>query len=323
MRVHDRRKTAVFAVALVTTILLAVPAKALDSAARTDSNSSTKPKKVIIDADPAIGVPFKDVDDGLMLLVALNSPEIDILGITTTYGNGSEEVAYRKAKELVTLAGREDVPVLRGAASGDAERPTEASRFIAAMAEAHPDEVTVLAVGPMTNVAAALRQTPETAQHLKEVISMGGHVSAANVARTQCWSDLNYGSDKEAAGVFLESMDELTVVSIQLSERFYISPSRYQRLITETVHADYLHRNTRLWYWLRRRAFVVWDLVALACLIHPEWFARNDVAVDYSTTMMGEPQLQVSPPAGRLASVNIPEYDSDQTEFWDWVFSRL
>jgi purine nucleosidase len=280
--------------------------------------------KIIIDADPAIGVRFKDVDDGLMLLVALNSPELEILGITTIYGNASQDVSYEKARELVDLSERQDVPVFRGAEKGDTVgTATEASEFIIRMAEKYPGEVTVLAVGPMTNVATAISASPTLAHNLKNVISMGGNVSAANVASTQCWSDLNYGSDKEAAGLFLETVADLTVVSIQTSERFYISRTRYRRLIAESEYSDYLERNTRFWYWIRRRVFVVWDLVALACVVHPEWFETNHVSIDYYTTITGEPRILETSTSQPIVSVNIPEFQEDQGPLWDWFFSRI
>ena len=280
--------------------------------------------KVIIDADPAIGVPFRDVDDGIMLLVALNSPELDILGITTTFGNVPLDTAYGKAQELVGLAGRRDIPVLRGAERADPEgTPTEASRFIAEMAARYPGEVVVLAAGPVTNIAAALRHSPETARNLKEVISLGGNVSAANVANTQCYTDLNYGSDAESAGLFLENVENLTVMSIQVSERFYISPRRYNRMLEVAGHSDYLRENTRIWYWLQQRAFVVWDLVALACLIHPEWFTRNEVTIDYVVTPGGDPRLLPADYPQEYVTVNIPEYNVDTDAFFEWAFSRL
>lgn len=280
--------------------------------------------KVIIDADSAIGEPFKDVDDGLMLIMALNSPKLDVLGITTTFGNASQEVSYRKAKELVALTGRTDVPVFRGAESGDPEGTmTEASRFIIDMARTYPHEVTVLAVGPVTNVSTAIQRAPETVTMLKQVISMGGNVSAANVAHTQCWSDLNYGSDEESAGFFLETMEALTVISIQVSERFYISPQRYDRLIRDTQYAEYFRESTRMWYWLRSRAFIVWDIVALAALEYPEWFVRRPVAIDYVSTMATGPKLRPTEHPDEQYLVNIPLYRGDQRDFWDWVFTRL
>ena len=287
----------------------------------TDSGSI----KVIIDADPAIGLRFKDVDDGLMLLVALNSPELEILGITTTYGNTSEEVAYEKTLELLELAGRSEVPVFRGAARSDPEgMVTEASRFITETARAYPNEVTLLAVGPLTNVATAFLSDPLGTRRLKEIVSMGGNVSAANVAASQCWTDLNYGSNREAAGVVLDSLDHLTIVSIQLSERFYISRTRYNRLITETHHSDYLAEKTRFWYWLHQRTFVVWDLVALACLIHPEWFLKNEVSVNYVSSVAGSPRIVVEPPGvSNFVSINVPDFNGHQEVFWDWVFERL
>lgn len=282
------------------------------------------PRKVIIDADPAIGVRFKDVDDGLMLIVALNSPELEVLGITTTFGNGSEEISYEKANEIIDLTGRHDVPVLRGADAGDPQwRETEASRFIIDMAYRYPGEVTVLAVGPVTNVATALKHAPEIGAKLKEVVSMGGNVSAADIANTQCYTDLNYGSDMESAGLFLESVPNLTVVSIQTSERFFISPSRYERLTSETEYADYLSRTTRFWYWLQRRVFIVWDLVALACLVNPDWFEPVEATIDYVITPTGNPRLVQPHAPGSRPTVNIPEFRTDLDQFWDWVFARL
>ena len=280
--------------------------------------------KVIIDADPAIGIKFKDVDDGLMLLAALNSPQLDILGITTIYGNASQEVSFRKAMELVALSGRTDVPIIRGAEESDAAgTKTDASRFIVQMAKRYPGEVVVLAVGPMTNVATAISSDPQTADRLKKIVSMGGNVSAANVATTQCWSDLNYGSDVEAAGFFLESVSDLTVISIQTSERFFISPTRYRRLTTETHYRDYLRRNTRFWYLIQRRMFVVWDLVALACVVHPEWFQTKDVSINYITTLSGEPKIQPENGSKPAFVVNIPDFHEDRERFWNWFFSLV
>lgn len=288
------------------------------------SVAADAPRKVIIDADPAIGIRFKDVDDGLMLIVALNSPEIEVLGITTTFGNGSEEISYEKANEIIELTGRHDVPVLRGADAGDPQwRETAASRFIIDMAYKYPGEVSVLAAGPVTNVATALKHAPEIGAKLKEVVSMGGNVSAADIANTQCYTDLNYGSDMDAAGLFLESVPNLTVVSIQTSERFFISPSRYRRLTSETEYADYLSRTTRFWYWLQRRVFVVWDLVALACLVNPDWFEPVEATIDYVITPTGNPRLVQPHAAETRPTVNIPEFRSDQDAFWDWVFARL
>lgn len=286
--------------------------------------SSDGPRKVIIDADPAIGVRFKDVDDGLMLIMALNSPEIEVLGITTTFGNGSEEVSYQKALEIIEVTGSHTVPVLRGADVGEPKwKETEASRFIIDTVKQYPGEVTILAVGPVTNVATALQHAPEIGPMIQEVISMGGNVSSADVANTQCYTDLSYGSDIDAAAVFFQSVPNLTVISIQTSERFFVSPRRYDRLITETEYADYLAQTTRFWYWLQRRVFIVWDLVALACLINPEWFEPVDASINYVITATRDPRIVQPLEPGERARVNIPEFRGDPREFWDWTFSRL
>lgn len=152
---------------------------------------------------------------------------------------------------------------------------------------------------------------------------MGGNVSSADVAHMQCYTDLNYGSDKESAGLLLENVKNLTVVSIQTSERFYIGPGRYDRLTTETEHADWLYRNTRFWYWLRGRAFVVWDLVTLACLIHPEWFESRQARINYVISGTGDPRILPASVPQEHATVNIPEHRADVEIFWEWAFARM
>ena len=68
---------------------------------------------------------------------------------------------------------------------------------------------------------------------------------------------------------------------------------------------------------------MVWDLVALACLIHPEWFLPNHVSINYVTSAKGAPRIIETAELNTLASVNIPEFEGAQDVFWNWVFERL
>ncbi|NVM00923.1 MAG: nucleoside hydrolase [Candidatus Helarchaeota archaeon] len=72
-------------------------------------------KRILIDADPAISIPRSDIDDGLAIFMALNSPELNVEGITTVYGNSSLEKVTAVAKDVLKVADRQDSPVFKGA----------------------------------------------------------------------------------------------------------------------------------------------------------------------------------------------------------------
>ena len=117
-----------------------------------------KPRPLLIDTDPGLSVRLSaDIDDDLAILFLLASPEIAILGLTCTYGNSSIARTFADAQRLLREAGRTDLPVLKGAGwmSRDVNRETDASRFLAETILRRPGEITVLTLGPLTNLAAA------------------------------------------------------------------------------------------------------------------------------------------------------------------------
>ena len=160
------------------------------------------PRKIIIDTDPGI-------DDAMAILLALSDPRLELVGMTTVFGNVRTATATRNALRLAELAGR-PVPVAHGAEAplvrppdppadfvhgaegfGDIPAaepkgqpdPRPAHRFLAEEAAKRPGEITLLAVGPLTNLALALDEDPSITKNLAEVVVMGGAVCApGNVA---------------------------------------------------------------------------------------------------------------------------------------------
>ena len=169
-------------------------------------------KRVIIDTDPGI-------DDMAAILMALASPELEVVAVTTIFGNASVETCTANARRVLAAAGRSDIPVYMGAgrpllrrandgwashihggdglggiAAGDG--PVEvspegesagehAALAIAETVMAAPGEVTVLALGRMTNVALALSLEPRLAGAVREIVVMGGAVTVpGNVSST-------------------------------------------------------------------------------------------------------------------------------------------
>jgi len=143
------------------------------------------PEKVIIDTD--IG---DDVDDAFALALALRSPELQIIGITTTFGD--TETRAKLVDRFLAEVGRLDIPVAAGtptvskgtftqrryAEGGRSAKPshTDAVSFILEQIRRHPGQVTLIAIGPLTNVGAAIDKDGATFRKLKRVVLMGGSI---------------------------------------------------------------------------------------------------------------------------------------------------
>ncbi|MBE1299238.1 MAG: nucleoside hydrolase [Alteromonadaceae bacterium] len=169
-------------------------------------------EKVIIDTDPGI-------DDAMAIFFAFQSPDLDVLGLTTTFGNVPVSMATRNALTLCEIAGK-DIPVCEGVklpwvgpestyahfvhgddGFGNINHPTStadpdprsAAQFIIDMAKKYPGEVTLVAIGPLGNLAMALKMAPEISTLLKGVVIMGGAAQVPGnvtpVAEANIWND--------------------------------------------------------------------------------------------------------------------------------------
>ena len=178
-------------------------------------------KPVLIDCDPGS-------DDALAILAALNSPDLDVVGLTTVGGNATIDDTTRNALAILEIGGRAEVPVWRGAgrplvgefrfgydyhgeagvgirleAPATREQPEPAVDAIARTVLDRPGELTLIALGPLTNVAQALRREPKLADEVAEIIVMGGAVEAPGNVTGH--AEFNIYNDPAAAGVVFDS----------------------------------------------------------------------------------------------------------------------
>lgn len=204
------------------------------------------PKKIIIDTDPG-------TDDALAILLALNSPEVQVQAITVVPGNVTAEMGLQNALKLATLANRCDIPVAGGAQHplaqklitaefwhgknglADIELPTRCHadpRFgpdlIIELVHEYPHQITLVPVGPLTNIALAVSKDPSIVPLVKEVILMGGSISGGNVNAA---AEANIYNDPEAAQiVFNAGFASLTMVGLDVGNKTLFTDRQVQQL---------------------------------------------------------------------------------------------
>lgn len=147
------------------------------------AQQSSQPQLVIIDTD--IG---DDIDDAFALALALRSPELHILGVTTAFRD--TELRARLVDRYLAAVGRKDIPVAAGVATPNDGAMSQAAyarqqpdrphpdgvKFLLDQIRAHPNQVTLIAIGPLSNVKAAIALDPDTFRKLKRVVIMGGSI---------------------------------------------------------------------------------------------------------------------------------------------------
>ncbi len=199
------------------------------------------PRKILIDTDPG-------VDDSMAILFALRSPELEVIGLTAVFGNTDVEVTAQNALRLVELEGHGHIPVARGAGvplsipprsrgkmvhgddgMGMTHPPApkgklagvHAAQFIVDTVLAHPGEITLVPVGPLTNIALAVRLEPRIVTRVKEVVIMGGAATVPGNASPV--AEANIHNDPHAASIVFSAGWPLTMVGLDVTTRTIMS----------------------------------------------------------------------------------------------------
>ena len=128
---------------------------------------------VTLDCDNAMGLPARDVDDGLALLFLLAQPEVALRGVTICFGNASLPAVLRATRQLLDLAEVAGLHLQAGAA-GPGTTPGAAARFLAEATAREPGRITILATGPLSNLAAAAALDLGFLDRCGRIICLGG-----------------------------------------------------------------------------------------------------------------------------------------------------
>lgn len=260
--------------------------------------------KVLLDTDPGI-------DDALAIMLALNSPELDVIGITVVSGNVPVALGAKNAARVLELYGRDDVPVFKGEEQPRVVPLTTAQDthgedglgetylpeprlpvrdggvdFILSSLHEHPG-LTVVAVGPLTNIAAALERDPQAFANLQRLIVMGG--SAKSHGNVSPVAEYNFWADPHAAAYVFERLDNIVMVGLDVTRRVVLTPN-YRELLRQfdTPAARFVNRITRFYvdyHWRQERTLgcVINDPLAVAVAFAPHLVTQRPYFVEVVT----------------------------------------
>ena len=246
----------------------------------------------------------------MAILFAFCSPEVEIEGLTTIFGNSGSEITTLNALRLVELAGRPDVPVARGAETpllrefkgfgwrvhghnglGEVDFPLpkgkpdsrRAAQFIVDTIMANPGEITLVALGPLTNVALAVALEPKIAAAVKEVVLMGG--AANGQGNASGVAEANIRNDPEAAKIVFDAPWQVTMVGLDVTRQVIMTPAYVETLKQANNHfTDFITKILPHYMGFYKEyvgldGLFVHDSSALAYVIDPTLFKTKFVPV--------------------------------------------
>jgi inosine-uridine nucleoside N-ribohydrolase len=288
------------------------------------TGAGRSPARVIIDTDPG-------VDDALALLLAMRSPELKIEAITPVAGNVPLGLTLPNALRMVEIAGRTDIPVAAGAKTplvrrlvtaayahgenglGGAVFPEPkikpvaqpAAELIRDIIRKYPGEVTLIPVGPLTNIATALDLDAELAGMVRGITLMGGSLSGGNITPA---AEFNIYVDPEAAHIVFQSGIPITMVGLDVTRKTSLTEEHVRTLETAQnpvsqaaakIGRNALEHNRQMGFLVGPNMH---DSLAVASFLDPSLVTLKDYYVDVETTgeLTAGETLGYSPTAGDL-----------------------
>jgi len=275
--------------------------------------------KVILDCDNSMGT-FWEVDDGMVLSYLINKPEADLLGVTTTFGNRTYD--HEQTVKMLEQINRTDIPLFKGEQTVR-EGITDAAIFLAETVAKYPGEVTIIAAGPVGNLAAAHEYDKNFFDNVKEITVMGGYTQDLSLGSKDI-PELNLSADYLATYDMVTSGAKVTIMTGQacLDAPFYYNDIRK----LENFPANW---KFFLVFWtglqklgLGNDYFVVWDMLPVSYVFHPEFFEDNFYNLQSTKKELSKGMLKISK-INPGHEVNIPDGIADKDGFFKDMINVL
>lgn len=252
--------------------------------------------RVWIDTDAACGSAGNvDVDDCLAVLLLARSPSVTIVGISTVFGNAPVDVTDRTARELIAMLGGDTIvppPVYRGsfAAMNELGAGATAPAYEALRSALKGGPLTIIALGPLTNIAVSLKGHPDLQANVTSIVAVMGHRTghlfhpAEGKGRRgvlfghgPVFTDFNFAHDRAAAVSIVEMHIPITLVPYDAARAVGLNATDLDRMAASGGAARWVATRSRGWlgYWKEHvglSGFYPFDLIAASYVITPRYF---------------------------------------------------
>ncbi|MBE2320974.1 nucleoside hydrolase [Solirubrobacter sp. CPCC 204708] len=262
---------------------------------------------VVIDTDPGIGTVGVDPEDSLALALAFASGELDVRAVTCVQGNVPVRHSFASAARVLELLDRQHVPLAAGherplggaarheqlrrlaesgrrarvlpAAEGPLAEPRAVELIVRTAREHAP--LTVIAIGPLTNLASALLADPSLPDRLERVVVMGGAFETpGNVTPT---AEFNFFMDPEAANVVLASGLTPVLLGLDICHRTHLTPEQLTQVGFHSPFGRFLRRVSDEWLHGSDDGPHLYDSLAVACAVNSDLFEYTPALVHVET----------------------------------------
>ena len=307
-------------------------------------------EKIIIDCDPGI-------DDSLAIMLALNSPEVEVVGITIVAGNSPVELGFKNAKRVLNFLGRLDVPVYLGADKprvreyvnaldthgedglGESflpevpNQPVPEKSAVEFMRQAlKAGDVSVVALGPLTNLAQLIDEDLNAFLAIKRLVSMGGnfrsHGNCSPVAEYNYWEDPD--SAKVVFSALYENKRQIEMVGLDVTREIVLTPEMLEDMKKENPEVgSFIEKITNFyfkfhWEWEHLRGCVINDPLAVAQFINPDILQGISAFTDVETGGISMGQTVVDSMGFYRKESNALIFTKvDKEAFWDMFLTRI
>ncbi|MEL7535088.1 MAG: nucleoside hydrolase [Bacteroidota bacterium] len=245
------------------------------------------PKKVWIDTDVAIGMGdprqgFADVDDAWAMVHLFHANHIQVIGVSTVFGNTDIDNATRLAKEICSRFAPYELSVARGAAEAINLAKIESNEGVEAMIKAlEKESMHIMAIGPATNLATCLLLRPDLAPQIESVVLVAGRRSVQDHFRVSPkheppFPDLNFDLDPNAFRILIQSGVSMVLLPFEISHKTWIDQADLDQVAQYGEPGKYLAEHSQNWLDIWQEfgcdAFNPFDILASAYLVDERGF---------------------------------------------------
>lgn len=235
-------------------------------------------RKIVFDCDNTMGIKNCDVDDGLALLILLASDKIDLLAITSTFGNSKTNITFNNTRSMLKDIKKEYIPVYKGGSEAG-KYESEASKYLAYIADKHKGELEIVATGSLTNIAGAFYYDPNFYNNIKAIYLMGGITKSLIFAKRKM-NELNFSIDNTSSFEVLTNIKNIHILTGNNCLKVLFTIDEFKKKLKDSDTGKYILEKSLHWFEYNEDIYGIggfynWDASIVMYLLHHEIFEDN------------------------------------------------